>query len=178
MSNLGTKKLKIPSNIKLKINKNLLSIKSKFGCLNYKIEDNFILKITAKKTIDFFPKKENKDINRIWGTQCSLLNSCIKGLSRGYTKTLKLVGVGFRSNLKDNQLILKLGYSHEVKYKIPSDIIIDCPKQNRIVIFGVNKQRVNEIIANIQLLKKINPYKGKGILLENTILKLKEGKKK
>jgi large subunit ribosomal protein L6 len=178
MSNLGIKEIKIPSNINIKVNKNLLLIESSFGFLNYQIKDNFIIKITEKKTIKFFPQEKEKDKNCIWGTQYSLLKSTIKGLSKGYTKILKLIGVGFRSNLNNNELILKLGYSHKVNYKIPSDIIIKCPKQDKIIIFGINKQRVNEIIAKIQLLKKLNPYKGKGILLENTKLRLKEGKKK
>jgi large subunit ribosomal protein L6 len=176
MSNLGIKEIKVPSNIELKINKNFLEMKGRFGCLNYEIKDDISLRITDRKTIKFFGKEKHK--NSILGTQYSLLKSCIKGLSKGYTKVLKLVGVGFRGSLSHSQLILKLGYSHEVKYKIPFDIIIKCPKQNKIIIFGINKQKVNEIIANIQLLKKLNPYKGKGILLENTELKLKEGKKK
>jgi large subunit ribosomal protein L6 len=179
MSNLGIKKIKIPSNLELKIHQNLLTIKSNFGYLTYKINDNFMLEIVGKNNIKIFPKKrENKYINCIWGTQYSLLKNHINGLSKGYTKTLELIGVGFRSHIDNNHLILKLGYSHKVSYLIPYDVVIKCTKQNKIIIFGINKQKVNEIVSKIQLLKKVDPYKGKGILLENIKLRLKEGKKK
>jgi large subunit ribosomal protein L6 len=178
MSNLGIKEIKIPSNIKLEINNKLLSIKSNFGELNYEINKDFILELTKKNSIKFYPKEKKKIINCTWGTKYSLLKNIINGLSKGYSKTLELIGIGFKTKIDQNQLIFKLGYSHEINYKIPYDVIIKCPKQNKIVIFGINKQRVNEVISKIQLLKKIDPYKGKGILLENTKLRLKEGKKK
>ena len=73
---------------------------------------------------------------------------------------------------------MKLGYSHEVIFQIPTDILIQCPKQDKIIVFGLSKQRVHEVITKIQRLKKIDLYKGKGILVENTKLRLKEGKKK
>jgi large subunit ribosomal protein L6 len=179
MSNLGIKKIKVPSNIQLTLNNNTLIITSNFGQLHYDIDPRFTLKITDNN-IFFFPKKEKlaKNINCIWGTKYSLLKNYLEGLSRGYTKTLDLVGVGFKTQIENNNLFLKLGYSHEITYKIPSDVIIQCPKPDKIVIFGVNKQKVNEIVSKIQSLKNIDPYKGKGILLENTKLRLKEGKKK
>tara|TARA_R110001592_G_scaffold150202_3_gene375985 strand:- start:11498 stop:12037 length:540 start_codon:yes stop_codon:yes gene_type:complete len=179
MSNLGIKEIKVPSSLKLKLNKNILNIESNFGHLAYEIKNNFILELTDKNSIKFYPKeKGSKNIKCIWGTQYSLLKNSINGLSKGYTKTLDLIGVGFRSSLDKNKLILKLGFSHEVIYNIPSNVVIKCPKQDKIIIFGINKQEVNEVVSKIQLLKKIDPYKGKGILLENTKLRLKEGKKK
>lgn len=179
MSNLGLREIKIPSNLKIKLNENLLSLESNFGQLNYTIKDKFVLEITKKNFIKFYPKDNlERDINILWGTEYSLLKNYIDGISKGYTKVLDLIGVGFKTLLDKNFLIFKLGYSHKVIYKIPSNILIKCPKQNKIIIFGINKQEVNEAVAKIQLLKKIDPYKGKGILLENTKLKLKEGKKK
>ncbi len=179
MSNLGIKEIKLPSNLKITFNENLLKMESNFGKLIYKVNDKFTIDITKKNSIKFYPKNiTEKNISCLWGTQYSLLKNYINGLSQGYTKTLELIGVGFRTTLDNNNLIFKLGYSHEVIYKIPSDIVIKCPKQDKIIIFGINKQRVNEVVSKIQLLKKIDPYKGKGILLENTKLRLKEGKKK
>jgi large subunit ribosomal protein L6 len=179
MSNLGLREIKIPSNLKIELNKNSLTLESNFGQLNYKINDKFALEITKKNFIKFYPKKNiERNINIIWGTEYSLLKNCIDGISKGYTKVLDLVGVGFKTILNKNFLIFKLGYSHQVIYQIPLNIVIKCPKQNKIVIFGIDKQEVNEAVARIQLLKKIDPYKGKGILLENTKLRLKEGKKK
>jgi large subunit ribosomal protein L6 len=179
MSNLGIKKIKIPSNLEIKINKNRLNLKSNFGQLTYLVNDKFTLEITEKNEINFYPKKKTEEnIKCLWGTQYSLLKNYINGLSRGYTKILQLIGVGFRTTLNGNTLVFKLGYSHEVTYEIPLNVVIKCPKQDKLIIFGVDKQKVNEVVAKIQLLKKIDPYKGKGILLENTKIRLKEGKKK
>jgi large subunit ribosomal protein L6 len=178
MSNLGMKEIKLPSNIKVCFDRNILNLESNFGKLSYIINDKFNLELTKHNSIKFYPKNKNKSINCFWGTQYSILKSSINGLSQGYTKTLKLVGVGFRAMLTNKTLILNLGYSHKVIYKIPYGIVVKCLKQNEISVFGLNKQLVNEIAAKIRLLKKIDPYKGKGILLKNTKLRLKEGKKK
>ena len=183
MSNLGTKEIKIPSNLNLVLKQNSLELEGEFGKMLYKIDRRFNFELTENKSLKIYPfrddkKKLSKEINCLWGTQYSLLKNYIMGLSRGFTKKLELVGVGFRATILDNKLILKLGYSHEVSYQIPSDIIIQCPKQDKIVIFGLDKQKVNEVTSTIKLLKKVDPYKGKGILLENTNIKLKEGKKK
>lgn len=178
MSNLGIKEIKIPSNLTLNLKGDILYLESDFGKLNYTINPDFNLEIIDDKYLKFYPKKISKDVKKKWGTYYSLLKNCIDGLSQGYTKILDLIGVGFKATLENNSLVLKLGYSHEVNYPIPSDVIIQCPKQDKIIIFGINKQRVNEIVSSIQSLKKIDPYKGKGILLEGTKLRLKEGKKK
>ena len=119
MSNLGIKEIKLPSNLKIKLNENLLTLESNFGQLTYKVNDKFILEITEKNAIKFYPKnKIEKNISCLWGTQYSLLKNYINGLSRGYTKTLELIGVGFRTTLDNNNLIFKLGFSHEIIYKI------------------------------------------------------------
>ena len=100
-------------------------------------------------------------------------------MSKGYRLALNLKGVGFKASINENnQLLLKLGYSHDIIYDIPSDIVIKCPKQDQIIIFGINKINITTIAARLRKLKKLDPYKGKGILFENEIIVLKEGKKK
>lgn len=183
MSNLGIKEIKVPSNLNLDKQQDTLIIKGDFGQVNYEIDSRFSLDLMENGSLKFYPKKnlvlsERKKIKALWGTQYSLLKNYIQGMSQGYKKTLELVGVGFRVSLIKNDLVLKLGYSHEVHFNIPSDIVIQCPSPDKIVIFGICKQKVNEVVSLIQSLKKIDLYKGKGILLENTKLRLKEGKKK
>lgn len=185
MSNLGIKEITIPSNLKINIDKNILTLESDYGIINYEINPLFKIDI-FNKFIKIYPNKayaeNNKklptNINCIWGTEYSLLKNKIIGLSRGYTKKLDLIGVGFRAIIEENKLILKLGYSHEVVYEIPEKVIIKCPKQDKIIIFGIDKKEVNDVASKIQLLKKLDFYKGKGILEENFKIRLKEGKKK
>jgi large subunit ribosomal protein L6 len=183
MSNLGIKNIKIPSNLTIDKVENTLTIKGSFGSKNFDLHPNFSVDVLDNNTLKLYPKntlggKERVAVKRLWGTQYSLLKNDIIGLSQGYQKKLELVGVGFRATVLDNKLTLKLGYSHDVIFDIPSDVIIQCPKSDKLTVFGVSKQRVNEVITSLRNLKKIDPYKGKGILPENIQLRLKEGKKK
>lgn len=180
MSNLGIKRIKIPTNTKIIANKEVLTISSEFGKINHKIDPLFMIKIIEGKYLFFLPKSKNitKNLKILWGTQYSLLKNKIIGISQGYSVTLNLVGVGFKANIIEDHLVLKLGYSHDVKYKIPSTVIIELIKSDQIRIFGLIKKDVYQTVFEIQSLKKVDPYKGKGILLENQKLYLKEGKKK
>ncbi len=100
------------------------------------------------------------------------------GVSRGFSKKLELVGVGYRAIKNNNELILKLGYSHDVIYSIPKNLSIECIKPTLISVNGINKQEVNQVAANIRSFRKPDAYKGKGIRYYGELIKLKEGKKK
>ena len=93
----------------------------------------------------------------------SLINNAVIGSSKGYEKTLELVGVGYRASLKGNQLNLQLGYSHDINFNIPEGIKISVEKQTTLKISGADKQQVGVIVSKIKTLRKIEPYKGKGI---------------
>ena len=184
MSKVGKKELKIPYNIKIKIVKNLLEISSKLGKINHKVNNTFYPELIGPYQIRLKPRLDDsllldKKLKSLWGTEHRLLESHFKGLSKGYRLALNLKGVGFRAFLKENnKLLLKLGYSHDIIYTIPSNVIIKCPKQDQIIIFGINKTEITAIAAELRKLKKIDSYKGKGILFENENIPLKEGKKK
>jgi large subunit ribosomal protein L6 len=181
MSNLGIKEIKIPSNLEVSLKENKLYLKSDYGNSTYNVNPSFKIDILKEKYIKFYPIKGvklSRKLKSIWGTNYSLIKNKIIGLSQGYTIKLSLVGVGFRATVNNNKLSIKIGYSHDISYDIPKDVIIECPKQDKIIIFGIDKQKVNEVSSEIQALKKIDPYKGKGILIEDIKLRLKEGKKK
>ena len=108
----------------------------------------------------------------------SLINNAVVGSSKGYEKTLELFGVGYRAALKDNQLNLQLGYSHDINFDIPQGIKITVEKQTTLKITGVDKQQVGAIVSKIKTLRKIEPYKGKGIREKGQYVLKKEGKKK
>ena len=108
----------------------------------------------------------------------SLINNAVIGSSKGYEKILELVGVGYRAALKGNKLNLQLGYSHEIDFDIPEGIKITVEKQTTLKITGSNKQQVGSITSKLKTLRKIEPYKGKGIREKGQYVLKKEGKKK
>ena len=99
-------------------------------------------------------------------------------LSKGFKKTLNLVGIGYRVQVNKQTLTMKLGFSHDVIFTIPEGIKAVCPKSDQIVLFGIKKDFLHKVASSIRLLRKPDAYKGKGILFDNENLRLKEGKKK
>ena len=114
----------------------------------------------------------------MWGTYRSKINNAVLGVSSGHEKILELNGVGFRANLKGENLNLQLGFSHDINFKIPKDVKITVEKQTVIKINGVDKEPVSKIAADLKSLKPVEPYKGKGIKERNQYVLRKEGKKK
>ena len=108
----------------------------------------------------------------------SLINNAVIGSSKGYEKILELIGVGYRAALKGNQLNLQLGYSHDINFDIPEGIKVVVEKQTTIKISGSNKQLVGAIASELKTLRKIEPYKGKGVREKGQYVLKKEGKKK
>ena len=108
----------------------------------------------------------------------SLINNAVLGLNTGYEKILELVGVGYRASIKSNQLNLQLGYSHDINFVIPEGIKITVEKQTTLKISGPDKQLVGLVTSKIKTLRKIEPYKGKGVREKGQHILKKEGKKK
>ena len=140
--------------------------------------DTFNLEIKDGKEVSIKPKKVDENTKRLWGMKRSLINNAIIGSSVGYEKILELVGVGFRAALKGNILNLQLGYSHDINFDIPEGIKIMVEKQTILKISGSDKQLVGAIASKIKTLRKIEPYKGKGIREKGQHILKKEGKKK
>ena len=133
---------------------------------------------TEGKEISIKPKKVDKNSKRLWGMNRSLINNAVIGSSTGYEKILELVGVGYRAALKDKQLNLQLGYSHDINFDIPEGITITVEKQTTLKIAGSDKQQVGSVASKIKTYRKIEPYKGKGIREQGQYILRKEGKKK
>ena len=113
----------------------------------------------------------------MWGTYRSLINNAVLGVTKGHNKYLELNGVGFRANLKGEELILSLGFSHEVKYKVPKGIVIKIEKQTKVNITGTDKELVSKTASEIKSIKPVEPYKAKGIKEKNQYVIRKEGKR-
>ena len=179
MSKIGKINIVIPEKVKVALAGNILNIEGPLGKKSLDIDlEVFNLDIKDGKEISIKPKKVDQNTKRLWGMKRSLINNAVIGSSKGYEKTLELVGVGYRASLKGNQLNLQLGYSHDINFNIPEGIKISVEKQTTLKVSGADKQQVGAIVSKIKTLRKIEPYKGKGIREKGQYVLKKEGKKK
>ena len=179
MSKIGKINITIPEKVKVAISGNLLNVEGPLGKKSLNIDTSiFELKINEGKSVSIKPKNLNQDTKRLWGMNRSLINNAVIGSSSGYEKTLELIGVGYRASLKGNQLNLQLGYSHDINFDIPEGVKIAVEKQTTLKITGSDKQLVGEVASKIKTLRKIEPYKGKGVREKGQYVLKKEGKKK
>ena len=179
MSKIGKINITIPDKVKVVLNGSVLNMDGPLGKKSLSIDLNmFDLKINEGKDISIRPKVIDQDTKRLWGMNRSLVNNAILGISKGYEKTLELVGVGFRASLKGKQLNMQLGFSHDINFDIPDSVKIVVEKQTIIKINGHDKQEVGMITSKIKSFRPPEPYKGKGIKEKDEYILRKEGKKK
>ena len=179
MSKIGKINISIPEKVKVAIAGNMLNIEGPLGKKSLNIDlEMFNLDIKDGKEICIKPKKIDQESKRLWGMSRSLINNAVNGSVKGYEKILELVGVGYRASLKGSQLNLQLGYSHDINFDIPDGIKIAVEKQTTLKISGFDKQLVGSVASKIKTLRKIEPYKGKGIREKGQHILKKEGKKK
>ena len=179
MSKIGKINISIPEKVKVVLAGDILNIEGPAGKKSINIDlKMFNLDIKEGKEISIIPKKIDQDTKRLWGMKRSLINNAVIGSNTGYEKILELVGVGYRAALKGNQLNLQLGYSHDINFDIPNGIKIAVEKQTTLKISGSDKQQVGAVASKIKSLRKIEPYKGKGIREKGQYILKKEGKKK
>ena len=179
MSKIGKINIPIPDKVKVLLSGNIVNIEGPLGKKSLNIDlDVFDLKIDEGKEVSIKPKKIDQNSKRLWGMNRSLLNNAIIGASKGYEKTLELVGVGFRAALKGKQLNMQLGFSHDINFDIPEGIKIAVEKQTILKISGPDKQLVGMVASQIESIRPPEPYKGKGIKEQGQYILRKEGKKK
>ena len=179
MSKIGKINISIPEKVKVAVTGNILNVEGPLGKKSLNIDlEVFNIDIKDGKEISIKPKKIDQNTKRLWGMNRSLINNAVIGSVKGYEKVLELVGVGYRASIKGNQLNLQLGYSHDINFDIPEGIKIVVEKQTTLKISGFDKQLVGSIASKIKTLRKIEPYKGKGIREKGQYILKKEGKKK
>ena len=179
MSKIGKINISVPEKVKVAINGDTLNIEGPLGKKSINVDSKiFDLNINEGKEISIKPKKIDKNTKRLWGMNRSLINNAIIGASKGYEKTLELVGVGYRAALKGKQLNLQLGFSHDINFDIPENIKITVEKQTILKISGADKQEVGMVTSKIKTFRPPEPYKGKGIREKGQYILRKEGKKK
>jgi large subunit ribosomal protein L6 len=177
MSRVGKHPVAVPSGVQVELSGQTLSAKGSLGTLQL-VVSNEVTASVADGAITIAPKNDTKQARAMWGTTRALVNNMLTGVSKGFSVTLEINGVGYRAAVQGNNLNLQLGYSHEIAYPIPPDVKIACERPTLITVTGANRQRVGQIAAEIRAYRSPEPYKGKGIKYSTETVRRKEGKKK
>lgn len=177
MSRIGKHPVAIPAGVEVKIDGPEIRAKGKLGQLSVRtVEDVAVTQDNGKITVT--PRDAGRRAQVMWATTRTLINNIVTGVSQGFTKRLEINGVGYRAAVEGRDLVLQLGYSHEVRYPIPDGIAMKCERPTLIEISGIDKQRVGQVASEIRQYRLPEPFKGKGIKYEGETVRRKEGKKK
>ncbi|MDG6897640.1 50S ribosomal protein L6 [Actinobacillus delphinicola] len=177
MSRVAKAPVNIPAGVEVKLDGQLLTVKGKNGELSRKIHNSVEVK-EENNQLTFAPREGMAEANAQSGTARALVNAMVIGVTEGFTKKLKLVGVGYRAQVKGNVIALNLGYSHPIEHKLPAGIVAECPSQTEVVLKGADKQLVGQVAADIRAYRRPEPYKGKGVRYDDEVVRTKEAKKK
>ncbi|MCD8199374.1 MAG: 50S ribosomal protein L6 [Coriobacteriaceae bacterium] len=175
MSRVGNLPVQIPAGVEVSVKDNVVTVKGPKGELQQSYDPLITVKVDGDEVV-VTRANDERQARSLHGLTRSLINNMTIGVTEGYSKTLELVGVGYRASLKGNQLELSVGYSHPVYVEAPEGIKLECPDQTHITVSGINKQLVGQVAADIRKWRKPEPYKGKGIRYEGEHVRHKEGK--
>ena len=176
MSRIGKKPVVIPAGVTVEIAEgNNVTVKGPKGSLSYTFHPDMILKLEGNVLTVERPDEEHLH-KSLHGLTRTLLSNMVEGVEKGYSKTLEVNGTGYRAEKKGNQLVMRLGYSHEVFVDEIPGITIEVPGPNQIIIHGVDKQVVGQFAAEVRGKRPPEPYKGKGIKYSTEVIRRKAGK--
>ena len=176
MSRIGKMPITVPAGVEVTIaDGNVVTVKGPKGTLSSTFHQKMIIKqegavITVSRPDD---QHEHKSLH---GLTRTLLNNMVTGVSKGFSKELEVNGVGYRASKEGNKLVLNVGYSHPVTMEEPEGISVDVPSPNKIIVNGIDKQKVGQFAANVRGHRPPEPYKGKGIKYSTEVIRRKEGK--
>ncbi len=177
MSRIGKNPVSITQGVTVEVAGQTITCKGKLGTLKLPLSGEVTAAVEGGKVV-VKPKTDTKRARMHWGTMRATINNMVNGVAKGFTKNLEIEGVGYRAAVQGKNLVLQLGYSHDITFPIPSEIKITCEKPTSITITGANRQQVGQIAAVIRSFRKPEPYKGKGIKYAAEHIRRKEGKKK
>jgi large subunit ribosomal protein L6 len=175
MSRIGKKPIELPEGVTLTNNSNVVTVKGPKGELSREFNKDIIIEIEGN-VVNVTRPSDSKEHRTNHGTTRALLANMVEGVSKGFEKTLELIGVGYRAQKQGSKLVLNVGYSHPVEIDPENGVEIEVPSNTKVTVKGVSKERVGAIAANIRDVRPPEPYKGKGIRYEGEYVRRKEGK--
>ncbi len=177
MSRIGKHPVPVPSGVEVRIDGKRVHAKGKLGQLETEVVEEVDVAL-ENGHVRVTPRPHSRFGRNMWGTTRTLINNMVVGVSRGFTEELEISGVGYRAAVQGRELVLSLGFSHEVRYPIPDGITIKCEKPTTVQISGYDKRQVGQVAAHIRWYRPPEPFKGKGIRYASERILRKEGKKK
>ncbi len=175
MSRIGNQPIAIPQGVDVKMDGNTLTVKGPKGTLTRELNEEMNIAMENGEITVSRPS-DAQNHRAMHGLTRSLINNMVEGVTEGFTKTLEIVGVGYRANMDGNKLNLVLGFSHPVEIEPPAGITFETPSATKIVVSGSDKEVVGQVAAEIRNWRKPEPYKGKGIRYEGEHVRRKAGK--
>ena len=175
MSRIGRKPINIPAGVEVKLENGVMTVKGPKGTLTQKINPNMAVEINDG-IIEVKRPNDDKMNRSLHGLTRTLIANMMVGVTEGYKKQLEVNGVGYRCQKQGKQLVMNLGFSHNVVFEDTEDITIEVPGPNSIIIHGADKQKVGQFAAEIREKRPPEPYKGKGIKYVDEYIRRKEGK--
>ncbi|NKD54974.1 MULTISPECIES: 50S ribosomal protein L6 [unclassified Haematospirillum] len=178
MSRVGKYPVEVPQGVSVTIANGVVSAKGKLGELSFSISPDLVDAKLQDGKIVVSPVGDSKNSRMMWGTTRARVANLVKGVSEGFRKNLEVVGVGYKVAVQGKNLQLALGFSHDVIFPIPDNVVIKAPQPTQIEISGMDKQVVGQVAAEIRAYRPPEPYKGKGVKYVDEQILRKEGKKK
>ncbi|AIM16684.1 MULTISPECIES: 50S ribosomal protein L6 [Neobacillus] len=175
MSRVGKKPIEIPAGVTVTLNNNTVTVKGPKGELTRTFNPDMNIKI-EENVITISRPSDVKEHRALHGTTRAVIANMIEGVSKGFEKSLELIGVGYRAQKQGNKLVLNVGYSHPVEIEPENGLEIEVPSNTKVTVKGADKERVGALAANIRQVRPPEPYKGKGIRYEGEYVRRKEGK--
>lgn len=177
MSRIGKKPIAVPQGVTVTVEGQAVKAKGPKGELEFVVNDLCTVALEDNE-VAVKPVDNSKPARSMWGLSRTRIANMVDGVANEFTRSLELVGVGYRAQMKGSDLNLALGYSHDINYPVPEGVKIVTPKPTEVVISGIDKQKVGQTAAEIRAFRPPEPYKGKGVKYADEYIFRKEGKKK
>jgi large subunit ribosomal protein L6 len=175
MSRIGKKPITLPEGVTVTVENNFVTVKGPKGTLDNQFNNELAIEV-KEGVVELTRPSESKFHKAIHGTTRALINNMVLGVTDGFVKDLRMIGVGYRAAVQGNTLVLQAGYSHPVEMEIPQGLTVEVEKNTSIKVAGIDKQLVGEFSANIRKVRPPEPYLGKGIRYVDEYVRRKEGK--
>lgn len=177
MSRIGKQPVPVPSNVKIDVKPDKVTVEGPLGKLDWELRPEVTVTVDADKKQVVIARKDDSRLSRaLHGLTRAVISNMVEGVTKGYEKKLEIVGVGYLAAVQKGMLQLRVGFANEVHLPIPAGLTVTCPDQTHVVIKGSDKQLVGQFAAEARAVRKPEPYKGKGIRYDGEVVRRKAGK--
>lgn len=176
MSRIGKRKIEIPTGVTIEQSNGNVTVKGPKGELSLELVKGISIKL-EDNALEVLRDNDTKVLRAMHGTTNANLTNMITGVTKGFEKSLEIIGVGYRFAMKGNVLVINAGYSHQVELNVPKGLTVEVTSNTELTVKGIDKAQVGEFAANIRKVRQPEPYKGKGIRYKDEYIRRKEGKK-